>query len=412
MSDPKVTRKKITDFTPDPSNANQGTERGLRALDDSLSEVGLGRSIVVDKNGYIIAGNKTTERSVDSGFEDAVVIETDGKQLVVVQRNDLDLLANDPNNPARKLAYYDNRVAELDLSWDAEQLQSDLLSGMDLSAMFSDEDLLSIGVELNSEPQDAPPAEMDRAEELREKWQTERGQLWVIPSAHGGEHRLLCGDSTVKADVDRAIAGLVTPLMVTDPPYGVEYDQDWRSNNRTGKVQNDDNASWLKTWQHSPASVAYVWHAYWHAMTVFHDLELANYQHRAQIIWNKPRHVFSQGHYHWKHEPCFYVVRKGATADWSGDRKQNTVWDIESDADAPGNHGTQKPVECMARPIRNHNGNVYDPFGGSGTTMVACEQLGRQCRMIEIEPKYCAVILERMANMGLEPRLESNESDT
>jgi DNA modification methylase len=100
-------------------------------------------------------------------------------------------------------------------------------------------------------------------------------------------------------------------------------------------------------------------------------------------------------------------VRKGATAQWCGDRTQKTVWAIDQDADAPGNHGTQKPVDCMARPIRNHEGDVYDPFGGSGTTMVACEQLGRLCRMMEIEPKYCAVILQRMSDMGLSPRLET-----
>lgn len=113
---------------------------------------------------------------------------------------------------------------------------------------------------------------------------------------------------------------------------------------------------------------------------------------------------FSQGHYHWKHEPCHYAVRKGKTAQWIGERTNNTVWDIDSDADVLGGHSTQKPVECMARPIRNHDfAIVYDPFGGSGTTMVACEQLGRQCRMMEIAPEYCAVILERMSAMGLEP---------
>jgi hypothetical protein len=127
--------RKITDFTPDPANANKGTERGLRALDDSLAEVGLGRSIVVDRNGYVIAGNKTQETAVDRGFEDALVVHTTGDQLVVVQRDDLDLLAADDTR-ARKLAYYDNRAGQLDLEWNAEQLIADMQSGLDLSGLF------------------------------------------------------------------------------------------------------------------------------------------------------------------------------------------------------------------------------------------------------------------------------------
>lgn len=130
-------KAKITDFRPDPANANKGTERGLRALDDSLSEVGLGRSIVTDKNGYIIGGNKTVERAVDQGFENALVVETTGDELVIVQRNDLDLLANEPNNRARKLAYYDNRVAQLDLAWDVEQVRMDIDSGLELGNLFT-----------------------------------------------------------------------------------------------------------------------------------------------------------------------------------------------------------------------------------------------------------------------------------
>lgn len=138
---PKVETRKITEFTPDPSNANTGTERGLRSLDDSLAELGLGRSIVVDKNGVIIGGNKTQDRAVDRGFEDAIVVHTTGAELVVVQRDDLDLMDDDPNNKARRLAYRDNRVAELDLQWSPEQLLADVNAGMDLSALFTDEEL-------------------------------------------------------------------------------------------------------------------------------------------------------------------------------------------------------------------------------------------------------------------------------
>lgn len=139
-----VERKRIADLTPDPSNANAGTERGLSMLDDSLSVVGLGRSIVTDKNGIIIGGNKTTERALDRGFESAIVVHTRGDELVVVQRDDLDLADSDPNNAARKMAYYDNRVASVDLAFSAEQLLADVNAGFDFEHLFSDGELAAL----------------------------------------------------------------------------------------------------------------------------------------------------------------------------------------------------------------------------------------------------------------------------
>lgn len=246
------------------------------------------------------------------------------------------------------------------------------------------------------------------SEELRDQWGVEVGQVWVIPSATipGHIHRLMCGDSTRATDVVRLLNSLKPRLMVTDPPYGVEYEQEWRSSNRIGRVTNDDRCDWGAAYALAPAAVAYVWHASRHAAQVQHSLAGADYEHRAQIIWNKPRHVFSQGHYHWKHEPCFYCVRKGETAEWIGDRVQNTVWDIDPDPDVLGGHSTQKPVECMARPIRNHAGDVYDPFVGTGTTIVAAELHGRAAVAMEIAPRYVAVALQRLSDYGLEPRLE------
>lgn len=143
-SKPVVERKKIADLLPDPSNANKGTERGLSMLDDSLSVVGLGRSIVTDKHGVIIGGNKTTERAMDRGFENAIIVHTSGDELVVVQRDDLDLASAEPDNPARKLAYYDNRVAQVDLQWDAEQLLADVNAGFDFEHLFSEGELAAL----------------------------------------------------------------------------------------------------------------------------------------------------------------------------------------------------------------------------------------------------------------------------
>jgi DNA modification methylase len=228
-----------------------------------------------------------------------------------------------------------------------------------------------------------------------------------------GEHRLLCGSSTNANDVSKLLNGKEPYLMVTDPPYGVKYDPTWRhragiiNSGRIGKVQNDDNADWYDAWILSPSKVAYVWHASLFTSVVMDSLERAGFEHRNQIIWNKSQMVFGQGHYHWKHEPCWYVVKKGSKGNWAGDRKQTTVWEIDgilksskqNTRDEAQSHGTQKPVECMSRPISNHDGDVYDPFLGSGTTMVAAHQLNRKCYGMELEPKYCQGIVDRMRKL-------------
>jgi DNA modification methylase len=134
-------------------------------------------------------------------------------------------------------------------------------------------------------------------------------------------------------------------------------------------------------------------------------LRSSKFEIRNQIVWSKPNLVIGRGHYHWQHEPCWYAVKDGATAHWIGDHSQSTVWQIGFDEAAEGGHSAQKPVECMARAIRNHDGDVYDPFVGSGTTVVAAENLGRICYAIDIAPQYVAVTLQRLATMGLDPVL-------
>ena len=195
-------------------------------------------------------------------------------------------------------------------------------------------------------------------------------------------------------------------LMVTDPPYGVEYDPNWRNEaaeagllayaaSRVGKVEQDDRVDWSEAWRLFPGNVIYCWHAGRHASSVQSSLESCNFEIRCQIIWAKSNYPISRGHYHWRHEPCWYAVRKGATAEWIGDRKQTTLWEINLDRNVDGGHSTQKPLECMERPIRNHAGDVYEPFSGSGTTIIACERLKRKCRAVEISPAYVSVAIER-----------------
>ncbi len=227
---------------------------------------------------------------------------------------------------------------------------------------------------------------------------TVTGEIWCL-----ARHRVACGDSTDPAVV-KALLGTVQPhLMVTDPPYGVEYDPTWRqrlgvgASARNTKVRNDERADWAAAWALFPGSIAYVWHGALRSTIVAESLAREGFTIRAQIIWAKERLVIGQGDYHWQHEPCWYAVRK--KGNWTGDRKQTTLWNISSkgqDVETP--HSTQKPVECMRRPMLNNSNPgqaVYDPFLGSGTTLIAAETTGRVCLAIELDPLYVDVAVQR-----------------
>lgn len=251
------------------------------------------------------------------------------------------------------------------------------------------------------EPVDAAP-QIDKAAELNKKWKVKSGDLFAI-----GSHRLICGDSTSPQAVERVLDGAKPNLMVTDPPYGVDYHPEWRDEaaekgligyaaSRVAPVLNDERIDWTEAYQLFNGNVVYCWHADRHASEVQASIEIAGFEIRSQIVWAKPNFAISRGHYNWQHEPCWYAVRKGEQANWIGDHSQTTLWAIGRDDNTEGGHSTQKPLECMSRPIRNHEGDVYEPFAGSGTTLVACENLSRKCYAIEISEDYCAVILERM----------------
>jgi DNA modification methylase len=229
------------------------------------------------------------------------------------------------------------------------------------------------------------------------------GDLWAL-----GSHRLLCGDATSAEDVERLMEHGSPLLMVTDPPYGVNYDPAWRNRaaekglityaaRRVGEVANDDRADWSDAWALFRGDVVYAWSAAGGLMvTAAVALEQSGYEIRSQIIWSKPHLPISRGHYRGRHEPCWYAVRKGKSAHWIGDRKQSTVWEIALDKNVAGGHSTQKPVECMERPMRNHDSDyVYDPFVGSGTSIIAAERAGRTCLAIELNPQYCDIVIER-----------------
>jgi DNA modification methylase len=207
---------------------------------------------------------------------------------------------------------------------------------------------------------------------------------------------------------------------VTDPPYGVEYDPEWRhrrgvSNSaRKGKIINDEIADWAPAWGLFPGEIAYVWHGALRSSIVAESLFKSGFTIRAQIIWAKERLVMSQGDYHWQHEPCWYAVRK--KGNWTGDRKQTTLWTIPSGSqDAETKHATQKPVECMRRPMLNNSSPgqaIYEPFLGSGTTLIAAQSCLRVCFAIEIDPLFVDLAIRRWQAFTGEPaKRESDAAD-
>src|SRR4051812_13357672 len=239
------------------------------------------------------------------------------------------------------------------------------------------------------------------------------GDLWIC-----GEHRVLCGDATSSNEVDRLLQQAKPQLMLTDPPYGVEYDPQWREQaglgkqRQTGVVWNDDRVDWSVAYKLFPGDVVYVWHAGIYAAEVATSLAAAGFEIRTQIIWAKQHFAMSRGHYHWQHEPCWYAVRKGQSARWRGGRKESTVWQVSNlngfgageAEDAVTGHSTQKPVELMRRPMFNHTeeGDIlYDPFlgSGSGTTVIAAERGKRLCYGLEISPAHVDRIVLRWQNL-------------
>jgi DNA modification methylase len=217
--------------------------------------------------------------------------------------------------------------------------------------------------------------------------------------------------------VKALFAGAVPQLMVTEPPYGVEYDPEWRHrrgvNNsaRKGKIRNDEIADWTPTWDLFPGEIAYVWHGALRSTIVAESLAKSRFAIRAQIIWAKERLVMSQGDYHWQHEPCWYAVRK--KGHWTGDRKQTTLWIVGSGGqDAETKHATQKPVECMRRPMLNNSSPgqaIYGPFLGSGTTLIAAQSCGRVCFGIEIDPLFVDLAIRRWQSFTGEKAKRAND---
>jgi DNA modification methylase len=383
----KVERMPIDALVPYARNARTHSDAQVGQIAASMREWGWTNPVLVDEEGGVIAGHGRILAARKLGFAEVPVMVAKGW------------------TKAQKRAYVlaDNQLA-LNAGWDPDILRTELqelsIDGFDLDLTgFPDiEALMAETTAGLTDPDDTPEAPAEPVSEL--------GDVWLL-----GRHRIVCGDSTTVEAVDKALNGVKPHLMVTDPPYGVEYDATWRGKaghadlgkNRTGIVEHDDRADWREVWALFPGSIAYVWHGGLMAGVVAESLTSCGFALRSQIIWNKTVMAMGRGDYHWKHEPCWYAVK--GTGAWAGDRKQTTVWDFASplhimsgSKETKTPHPTQKPVECMKRPIENNSSPgqaVYEPFSGSGTTIIAAEMTGRVCHAIELSPAYVDVAVTR-----------------
>ena len=404
-------RVKLSDLQPQVANVNRHSPHGLRELRDSIQRDGIIGAITVAADGEAFDGSARLETlaEVMPGVEIRVV-DTVGDVQIVNRRTDI---PNAKSKRAKRLGYSANAVAAMDWNPDGALLaalaaEDDILKHMaeqDAASLRAITDFAGSGPLTDAEPQ------MDRAAELNKKWRVKTGDLFTI-----GSHRLLCGDSTVRADVERVMGGEKAALFCTDPPYGVAYGdliaEDLNRTKQWGRIINDDLTdeklqefleaaftAWLPVLLEKCAW--YLWHAqktqgYFTAAAA----AAAGVIYHRQIVWVKPNLILGRGHFHWRHELCLYGWSKSHEPPFYAGHNKTTVWEFQR----PGierEHPTQKPLECFGWPMEfsTRSGEVCaEPFAGSGSQYVAGQNLGRRVFGMEIEPKYCAVILQRMTD--------------
>lgn len=386
----------INKFEHDEHNANKGTDRGRKALDESMKSVGYTEPMVASADGKILSGNKRQDICIDQDMNDAIVIETDGKRPIIHVRTDVQ--SGTPK--AAEIAIAANRVAELGLEWDIPQLEHALDDlNLDLSEYFEIEELKDLGIDLGEEPPEDLGPQIDIAEELQKKWQTERGQLWVIPSkaTPGKSHRVLCGDSTVAEDAKRLMGGELADAVVTDPPYGIDWDTDYTRctggvypSNSMKKVLGDD-----VPFDPSP------YFDYSSVVLFGANFYADKLPHGTWLVWDKRfengEAFLADGELAWmKGGTGVYIHSITSQGFVRPERVQ---------------HQTQKPIALMEWCFEKCKAGelVYDPYLGSGTVAIVCERTNRICAGAELSPAYVAVCLERLAALGLEPILSETD---
>lgn len=369
----------IGDLTPDPKNARKHNERNIGQIVESLQEVGASRSIVIDENNVILAGNGVTEAAAIAGIENVRIIEADGNEIIAVRRSGL------TEEQKKRLALWDNRAAEL-AEWNLDQLYEDrdLLDGL-----FTKGEIDELLKGLGDEPQEDPGAQIDKAEELREKWQVESGQLWQL-----GDHRVICGDCTDAAVVERLMGGEKAVLAPVDPPYnvGFEYDGQTVDDSKAILAYEQFSKAWFGLCQSVSARQLITpggnnlahwmrWFDAYHWGTWIKTNSMTNGRTSRFLCW-EPVLFFGE---HW------------------GKKRHSDVFDYPiGNQSGVANHPCPKPLEMWCDILENYSEAgefIYECFLGSGTTLIACERLGRKCRGVEISPAYVAVTLERWSTM-------------
>jgi site-specific DNA-methyltransferase (adenine-specific) len=361
----------------DTRNYRKHSDENKQLINKSLSECGAGRSILIDANDEIIAGNGVYEQAQALNIP-VKVIETDGSELVVVKRTDLDT----DDERRKRLAVMDNSAS------DSSEFDLELLS-MD----FEVPDLQEMGIEI---PDITVEEEKEVVEdEVPEEVETrcKRGDIWQL-----GEHRLMCGDSTSIDDVEKLMDGARADMAFTDPPYGVDY-KGINNDSRGGLEELLDKAFSNMMLNSKNGASVYCFHSD-KCADIFHNVFRKYCHFSSMIIWKKQSLVLSQTDYQSIHEPCMYGWFDNGNHCFYGDRKQTSVW--EYDRKSIEGHTTPKPVDLIANALTNssrNNDRVIDLFGGSGSTLIACEQLNRKCYTMELDEHYCDVIIQRWENL-------------
>jgi DNA modification methylase len=389
----KIEQIAVSALLPYLSNSRTHSDAQVAQIAASIKEFGWTNPILIDGDNTIIAGHGRLLAARKLGMDEVPSIVID--HLSKAQQ--------------RALVIADNQLA-LNAGWDMDMLKAEIedlqLDDFDLNILGFDDKFLD-GL-LEPEPT-AGLTDEDAVPEVPETPKTVLGDVWLL-----GNHRLMCGDSTSIDAVEKLMDGQKPNTMVTDPPYGVKLDQSWRDkalgDKAMGKgnahlVENDDKADWTEVWSLFDWNVAYVWHASSFTDVVMNSLRNAGLEPSQQIIWNKSVMVMGRSDYHFKHEPCWYAIRKGKNHNWKGDRKQTTIWDAAPPNHIMGgskeektSHPTQKPALLYEKAYLNRTNPgeyVYEFFGGSGTSVVVCEKIGRRSLTMELDPKYCDVIIRR-----------------
>ena len=372
----------IDKLIPYVNNARTHSPEQINKLRSSLREFGFVNPVIIDKEFNIIAGHGRIMAARAEGIKEVPCVLADYL------------------TEAQKKAYIlaDNRMA-MDAGWDEEMLKVELeaLEGesFDLSLTGFDEKELS---DLFKEEHDVEDDDYDLTTALEKASFVERGDRWVV-----GRHVLYCGDATDPEDVNKLMQDKRANLILTDPPYGVSFCSSAGLKIQNDSLKNEDFYNFLlKAFNNMVAHVetgvsAYVFHADTEGLnfrTAFID---AGFHLAGCCIWKKDSLVLGRSDYQWQHEPILYGFLKNGTHRWYSDRKQTTIWEFAKPKRSE-NHPTSKPLNLLSYPIQNssqENAIVIDTFGGSGSTLMACELTNRICYTMELDEKYASVILRR-----------------